>query len=87
MEGMRGAAALAALPAFAACSTGTSRGSSASGGSGAGGSKTVTVRDSGGAYGEALKKAIYDPFTNETGITAQVANLDGASFIGSRNAA
>ncbi|WP_188194696.1 ABC transporter substrate-binding protein [Nonomuraea sp. SYSU D8015] len=78
---LRGAAALAALPALAACGTGTSRSSSASGGSGAGGGKTVAVRNSGGAYGEALKKAIYDPFTQETGITVQVANLDGAQVL------
>jgi putative spermidine/putrescine transport system substrate-binding protein len=77
---LRGAAALAALPALAACGTGTSRSSSGSGGSGAGG-KTVAVRNSGGAYGEALKKAIYDPFTKETGITVQVANLDGAQVL------
>ncbi|TMR97837.1 ABC transporter substrate-binding protein [Nonomuraea basaltis] len=81
---LRGAAALAALPALAACGTGTSRstGASVSTGSSA---KTVAVRDSGGAYGEALKKAIYDPFTKETGITVQVANLDGAQVLAQIN--
>ncbi|MEQ4725977.1 hypothetical protein ABN273_57480, partial [Nonomuraea sp. B19D2] len=86
LRGAGGLAALAALPSLAACGTGTSRSSSASGGGGAGGGgggggKTVAVRNSGGAYGEALKKAIYDPFTQETGITVQVANLDGAQVL------
>ncbi|MEU5201259.1 ABC transporter substrate-binding protein, partial [Streptomyces scabiei] len=65
LRGAGGLAALAALPNLAACGTGTSR--VASGGS-KGGGKTVVVRDSGGSYGAALQKAIYTPFTQETGI-------------------
>ncbi|GAB2897483.1 ABC transporter substrate-binding protein [Streptomyces deserti] len=78
LRGAGGLAAFAALPSLAACGTGTSRVSS---GSGKGGSKTVIVRDSGGSYGAALQKAIYTPFTQETGITVKVLNLDDAPLL------
>ncbi|MBV7696271.1 ABC transporter substrate-binding protein [Streptomyces sp. TRM70350] len=77
LRGAGGLAALAALPSLAACGTGTSR--AASGGKGDG--KTVIVRDSGGTFGAALQKAIYTPFTQETGITVKVLNLDDAPLL------
>ncbi|MGI5423802.1 ABC transporter substrate-binding protein [Streptomyces sp. CA-179760] len=77
LRGAGGLAALAALPSVAACGTGTSRVSSGANG----GSKTVIVRDSGGAYGEALQKAVYTPFTKETGIKVQVVNLQGTQML------
>ncbi|MFJ4537282.1 ABC transporter substrate-binding protein [Streptomyces tibetensis] len=77
LRGVGGLAALAALPSVAACGTGTSR--AATGGTSGG--KTVVVRDSGGSYGAALQKAIYTPFTQETGITVKVLNLDDAPLL------
>ena len=41
----------------------------------------MVVRDSGGSYGAALQKAIYTPFTQETGITVKVLNLDDAPLL------
>ncbi|MET9851332.1 ABC transporter substrate-binding protein, partial [Streptomyces ossamyceticus] len=78
LRGAGGLAALAALPSLSACGTGTSRVSS---GSNKGGGKTVVVRDSGGSYGAALQKAIYTPFTQETGIQVKVLNLDDAPLL------
>lgn len=75
LRGAGGLAALAAVPSLAACGTGSSR---ASGGKG---SKTVVVRDSGGSYGAALQKAIYTPFTQETGIFVKVLNQDDAPLL------
>jgi putative spermidine/putrescine transport system substrate-binding protein len=73
LRGAGGLAAFAALPSLAACGTGTSRVS--------GGGKTVVVRDSGGSYGAALQKAVYTPFTQETGISVKVLNLDDAPLL------
>ncbi|MFF8846240.1 extracellular solute-binding protein [Streptomyces sp. NPDC015127] len=68
-------AGVAAATALSACGTGTSR-------SGAGKSgKTVVVRDSGGSYGAALQKAIYTPFTQESGIGVKVLNTDDAPLL------
>jgi putative spermidine/putrescine transport system substrate-binding protein len=78
LRGAGGLAALAAVPSIAACGTGTSRVSS---GGGKGGGKTVIVRDSGGSFGAALQKAIYTPFTQETGISVKVLNLDDAPLL------
>ncbi|MGW0842702.1 extracellular solute-binding protein [Streptomyces sp. NPDC002787] len=77
LRGAGGLAALAALPSLAACGTGTSR--VASGGKGGG--KKVVVRDSGGAFGEALQKAVYTPFAQESGISVQVTNLQGTQML------
>ncbi|MCX3292520.1 ABC transporter substrate-binding protein [Streptomyces sp. NEAU-H22] len=71
-------AGVAAATTLSACGTGTSRVSSGSGGKGG---KTVVVRDSGGSYGAALQKAIYTPFTQETGIQVKVLNLDDAPLL------
>ncbi|MFF7045312.1 ABC transporter substrate-binding protein [Streptomyces massasporeus] len=38
-------------------------------------SKTLVVRNFGGAYGEANREAVYDPFTKETGIRIKVVNF------------
>ncbi|MEU6182188.1 ABC transporter substrate-binding protein, partial [Streptomyces coeruleorubidus] len=78
LRGAGGLAALAAVPSLAACGTGTSRASS---GSGKAGGKSVVVRDSGGAYGQALQKAIYTPFTQETGIDVKVTNIEGTQML------
>ncbi|MDX3547673.1 ABC transporter substrate-binding protein [Streptomyces europaeiscabiei] len=80
LRGVGGATAgLAAATALSACGTGTSR--SASTGTGGKDSKTVVVRDSGGSFGAALQKAVYTPFTRETGIGVKVLNLDDAPLL------
>ncbi|MFF5847157.1 ABC transporter substrate-binding protein [Streptomyces massasporeus] len=38
-------------------------------------SRTLVVRNFGGAYGEANREAVYDPFTKETGIRIKVVNF------------
>jgi spermidine/putrescine-binding protein len=73
------AAGLAATTSLAACGTGTSRGVSSSGGKTDG--KTIVVRDSGGTYGDANLKAIYEPFTKETGIQVKVVNIQYAQML------
>ncbi|OAH11452.1 ABC transporter substrate-binding protein [Streptomyces jeddahensis] len=75
---LRTAGALAAATAAAGCSTLT--GGESSGSSG-GGKKSLVVRNSGGSYHEALSKAIYEPFTKETGITISTVNYDTAQLI------
>ncbi|MDT0568048.1 ABC transporter substrate-binding protein [Streptomyces sp. DSM 3412] len=70
-------AGVAAATTLGACGTGTSRSVGGSGKSG----KTVVVRDSGGSYGAAFQKAIYTPFTQETGIAVKVLNLDDAPLL------
>lgn len=40
-----------------------------------GSSKTLVVRDIGGAYGEANRTAVYEPFSKETGIQVEVVNI------------
>jgi spermidine/putrescine-binding protein len=69
-----GAAAvgIAAAGPLTACGTGTSRTSSGAGGKT---SKTLVVRNSGGAYGDANQQALYTPFTKETGIQVEVVNV------------
>ncbi|MDO0916675.1 ABC transporter substrate-binding protein [Streptomyces sp. DT2A-34] len=77
LRGAGGLAALAALPSLAACGTGSSRAAS----TGSGGAKSLTVRNGGGAFGEALQKAIYTPFTKETGIAVKVTNIQGTQML------
>ncbi|GAB2961160.1 ABC transporter substrate-binding protein [Saccharothrix stipae] len=74
---LRGLGAAAATSALAACGTGTSR---SAGGSGAG-SKTLVVRNSGGSYGDANQKALYEPFMKETGIEVKVVNANYAQML------
>ncbi|GGX29413.1 polyamine ABC transporter substrate-binding protein [Streptomyces lomondensis] len=75
---LRTAGALAATTALAGCGTssGESRGSSSGGGK-----KRLVVSNSGGAYSDALTKAIYEPFTKETGITVTTVNYQSAQVI------
>ncbi|MFF2653557.1 ABC transporter substrate-binding protein [Streptomyces sp. NPDC058045] len=78
LRGVGGVAAgIAAATTLGACGTGTSR----SGGSGGKSSKTLVVRDSGGAYGDANQKALYEPFTKETGIQVKVVNIQYAQML------
>jgi putative spermidine/putrescine transport system substrate-binding protein len=74
LRGIGGLAAAAAVPAIAACGTGTSR-------AGTGDGKSLTVRNSGGAYGDALQEGVYTPFTKETGVGVEVVNLQGTQMI------
>jgi putative spermidine/putrescine transport system substrate-binding protein len=41
----------------------------------AGSSSALVVRDIGGAYGEANRKAVYEPFSKETGLRVDVVNI------------
>ncbi|CAM5547125.1 dehydrogenase [Streptomyces purpurascens] len=41
----------------------------------------LVVRDFGGAYGEANRKAIYDPFTKETGVRINVVNYSSDQIL------
>lgn len=75
---LRGLGAVAATSALAACGSGTSRSSGT--GSGAS-SKTLVVRNSGGAYGDANMKALYEPFMKETGIEIKVVNANYAQML------
>lgn len=76
LRGAGGIAAGLAAGSLTSCGTGTSR----SAGSGKS-SKTLVVRDSGGTYGEANQKAIYEPFTDETGIRVEVVNIQYAQML------
>ncbi|MER5182314.1 ABC transporter substrate-binding protein [Streptomyces sp. NPDC002896] len=77
LRGVGGVAAGIAATSLTACGTGTSRSVDSGGKS----SKTLVVRDSGGTYGEANQKAIYDPFTKETGIRIEVVNIQYAQML------
>ncbi|MDQ1043461.1 ABC transporter substrate-binding protein [Streptomyces sp. V4I2] len=79
LRGVGGATAgVAAASVLSACGTGTSRTAASGGGKS---SKTLVVRDSGGTYGDANQKAIYEPFTKETGIQIQVVNIQYAQML------
>jgi len=77
LRGVGGVAAGIAATSLTACGTGTSR----SVGSGGKSSKTLVVRNSGGTYGDANQKAVYDPFTKETGIQVKVVNIEYAQML------
>jgi putative spermidine/putrescine transport system substrate-binding protein len=76
---LRTAGALAAATAVTGC--GTLMGSGESRGSSGGGKKRLVVSNSGGAYNDALTKAIYEPFAKETGITVTTVNYQSAQII------
>jgi putative spermidine/putrescine transport system substrate-binding protein len=76
LQGVAGLSAMAAVPALTACGSGTSRADGA-----AASTKTLAVRNSGGAYGEALQKGVYEPFTKETGIQVQVVHPQYAQML------
>ncbi|WP_158852101.1 ABC transporter substrate-binding protein [Saccharothrix deserti] len=79
LRGVSAVAAGAAVSSLAACGTGTSRSADSSGT--AGSSKTIVVRNSGGAYGDANQKALYEPFSKETGIEVKVININYAQML------
>lgn len=70
LRGIGGAAAGAAVTSSTACRAPADQATS-----GAGRSRTLVVRDIGGAYGEANRKAVYEPFSRETGIRVSVVNI------------
>lgn len=76
---LRTAGALAAATAVTGC--GTLMGTGDSRGSSGGGKKRLVVSNSGGAYNDALTKAIYEPFAKETGITVTTVNYQSAQII------
>ncbi|WP_405718753.1 ABC transporter substrate-binding protein [Streptomyces sp. NBC_01537] len=79
LRGVGGVAAgVAGATALTACGTGTSR---STGSSGSKSTKTIVVRNSGGTYGDANQKAIYEPFTKETGIAVKVVNIEYAQML------
>ncbi|MFG2806654.1 MULTISPECIES: ABC transporter substrate-binding protein [Streptomyces] len=77
---LRTAAALAAASAMTGCGTLMGNGESRTS-SGGGGKKRLVVSNSGGTYNDALTKAIYEPFTKETGITVTTVNYQSAQII------
>ena len=76
---LRTAGALAAATAMTGCGTLTGSGESRT--SSGGGKKRLVVSNSGGAYNDALTKAVYEPFTKETGITVTTVNYQSAQII------
>jgi putative spermidine/putrescine transport system substrate-binding protein len=69
------AGALAAGPALAAC------GDIGASGAGSSSGKELVVRISGGSYQDANQKAIFDPFTSETGIKVSVVNHSESQMV------
>ncbi len=67
---LRGIGAGAAAASFTACGAPAGRAANS-----VGSSRTLVVRDIGGAYGEANRKAVYEPFSKETGIQVNVVNI------------
>lgn len=65
-----GAIAAGVATSLAACQSQAGQRSSATKGS-----RHLVVRNIGGSYGEANRKAVYDPFTKETGIQITVVNF------------
>ncbi|MFI6375646.1 ABC transporter substrate-binding protein [Streptomyces sp. NPDC050546] len=68
LSGVGGLAAGMAAGSLTACDTRTDRSSDDN-------SKVLVVRDFGGAYGTANRKAIYDPFTRESDVRIKVVNF------------
>jgi putative spermidine/putrescine transport system substrate-binding protein len=69
LTGVGGLAAGAATASLTACETRTGRNVTKS-------SNVLIVRNFGGSYDEANRKAVYDPFTRETGIRIKVVNFE-----------
>ncbi|MCX5052924.1 MULTISPECIES: ABC transporter substrate-binding protein [unclassified Streptomyces] len=76
LRGVGGIAAGAAATSLTACETSADRNASRTKNP-----KLLVVRDSGGSYGEANRKAIYDPFARETGIQINVVNILHAQML------
>ncbi|MFF8846225.1 extracellular solute-binding protein [Streptomyces sp. NPDC015127] len=70
LRGAGGVAAGVVAASFTGCETRNDRDTT-----GTGSTKTLVVRDIGGAYGEANRKAVYEPFSQETGIQVTVVNI------------
>ncbi|WP_030954637.1 ABC transporter substrate-binding protein [Streptomyces sp. NRRL S-481] len=70
LRGIGSVAAGAAATSFTACGGRADRKTND-----AGSSKTLVVRDIGGAYGAANRTAVYEPFSKETGIQVSVVNI------------
>ncbi|MFE8990786.1 extracellular solute-binding protein [Streptomyces collinus] len=68
LTGVGGLAAGAAAASLTGCETRTGRSAAES-------SRVLVVRNFGGSYGEANRKAVYDPFTRETGIRITVVDF------------
>ncbi|MFF7721198.1 ABC transporter substrate-binding protein [Streptomyces luteogriseus] len=69
LSGVGSAMVGAAATSLTACESRDGRGSTKS-------SKRLVVRNFGGSYDEANRKAVYDPFTKETGIRVEVVNFE-----------
>jgi putative spermidine/putrescine transport system substrate-binding protein len=69
LTGAGGIAVGAATASLTACETRAGRSDTETG-------KVLIVRNFGGSYGEANRKAVYDPFTRETGIRIKVVNFE-----------
>ncbi|MEV0244483.1 ABC transporter substrate-binding protein [Streptomyces sp. NPDC050674] len=69
-----GTAVGAAAASLTGCESRTGRSPVAS-------SRTLVVRNFGGSYGEANRKAVYDPFTRETGIRIKTVVLGHAEML------
>ena len=74
LSGVGSVAVGVAATSLTACESRDDRGSTES-------SKTLVVRNFGGAYGEANRKAVYDPFTRETGIRVEVVHFEHAQML------
>ncbi|GAB2745824.1 ABC transporter substrate-binding protein [Streptomyces bullii] len=70
LSGVGGVAAGVATASLTACQSRAERNAT-----GTRSTEVLIVRDIGGAYGEANRKALYDPFTKETGIRIEVVNM------------
>ncbi|MFJ4539700.1 ABC transporter substrate-binding protein [Streptomyces tibetensis] len=69
LAGVGGITVGAGAAALTACETRTGRSPTLSG-------TTLVVRNFGGSYDEANRKAVYDPFTRETGVRIKVVNFE-----------
>ncbi|MET9971172.1 ABC transporter substrate-binding protein [Streptomyces sp. NPDC006356] len=76
LRGVGGAAAGVATVALTACQTDADRGTTT-----IKNPDLLVVRNSGGTYGTATRKSIYDPFTKETGIRIEVVNILSSQMI------
>ncbi|MFF8847990.1 ABC transporter substrate-binding protein [Streptomyces sp. NPDC015127] len=70
LRGAGGVAAGAAATSITACGDRADRKTK-----GVRNTRTLVVRDIGGTYGEANRKAVYEPFSKETGIQVEVVNI------------
>jgi putative spermidine/putrescine transport system substrate-binding protein len=74
LSGVGAVAAGVTASSLTACGTRTGRSAARSSG-------TLVVRDFGGAYGEANREAVYDPFSRETGVRVEVVNFSHTQML------